>query len=363
MGVATKNLTRDKTRLGLSVTGVALAIMLILILNGFIAGIYRQVSAYLDHAPGSVAVLQAGSGGTGSVIPVTTAETVRRIDGVAKVVPVTSQWAVLDLRGTKQFVYVLGYDPGIGGGPWTLRAGRGAAADDEMVFDSVLADRRGIRLGDRVDLMGHSFTVVGLSAGTTSWMTSYLFVRNTAAENLFGAPGTISYLLVTPRDGVSTSQLRSRLGGIPGTEVQLKSEMIATAQRLNAGVFSVPLQLMAVIASLVGTLVVGLVVYSGTIERQREYGVLKAIGARNLVLYRVVATQALVAAVAGAAVGVGLAELAARLIMAVKPQFLIVIEPGSVLSALAIALGMAVLAALFPARLLAHLAPADVFRR
>ena len=39
MGVATRNLLRDKTRLGLSVTGVALAIMLILILNGFIAGI------------------------------------------------------------------------------------------------------------------------------------------------------------------------------------------------------------------------------------------------------------------------------------------------------------------------------------
>ena len=74
MGVAAKNLIRDKRpRLGLSVTGVALPIMLIMILNGFIAGIYRQVSAYLDHAPGSVAVLQAGSGGTGSVIPLATA--------------------------------------------------------------------------------------------------------------------------------------------------------------------------------------------------------------------------------------------------------------------------------------------------
>lgn len=363
MGVASKNLTRDKTRLGLSVTGVALAIMLILILNGFIAGIYRQVSAYLDHAPGSVAVLQAGSGGTGSVIPISTAGTVRRIEGVAKVVPVTSQWAVLDLRGTKQFVYVLGYDPVLGGGPWTLRTGHGAAADDEMVFDSVLAERRGVRVGDHVALMGRTFAVVGLSSGTTSWMTSYLFVRNSAAEKLFGAPGTVSYLLVTPKDGVSADQLKTRLSRIPGTEVQLKSEMIATAQRLNAGVFSVPLQLMAVIASLVGTLVVGLVVYSGTIERQREYGVLKAIGARNLVLYRVVATQALVAAIAGAALGVGLAGLAAQLIMAVKPQFLIVIEPGSVLLAMGIALGMAVFAALFPARLLARLAPADVFRR
>lgn len=363
MGVATRNLLRDKTRLGLSVTGVALAIMLILILNGFIAGIYKQVSAYLDHAPGSVAVLQAGSGGASSVIPATTADVVQRVNGVARVVPVTSQWAVLDLSGIKQFVYVLGYDPAIGGGPWRLRAGRGAAADDEMVFDGVLADRRGVSLGDKVALMGRTFTVVGLSEGTTSWMTSYLFVRNTAADKLFGAPGTVSYLLVTPKDGVSAEQLKARLRGIPGTEVQLKSEMIDTARRLNAGVFSVPLQLMAAIASLVGTLVVGLVVYSGTIERQREYGVLKAIGACNLVLYRVVAVQALVAAIAGAALGVALAGLAAQLIMALRPQFLVVIEPGSAVTALAFGLGMAVLAALVPARLLAHLAPADVFRR
>ena len=138
--------------------------------------------------------------------------------------------------------------------------------------------------------------------------------------------------------------------------------MIDTSRRLNAGVFSVPLQLMAIIASVVGTLVVGLVVYSGTIERQREYGVLKAIGARNLLLYRVVATQALVASVAGAVLGVVLAAVAAQLIMALRPQFLIVLEPGSVLTAMAIGLGMAILAALLPARMLAHLAPADVFR-
>ena len=310
-----------------------------------------------------MAVLQGGRGGASSVTPATTADVVRRVDGVARVVPVTSQWAVLDLSGTKQFVYVLGYDPAVGGGPWRLRSGRGAAADDEIVFDGVLADRRGVHVGDHVSLMGRPFTVVGLSDGTTSWMTSYLFVRNTAANKLFGAPGTVSYLLVTPRAGVSAQQLKARLTGIAGTEVQLKSEMIATQQRLNAGVFSVPLQLMAVIASLVGTLVVGLVVYSGTIERRREYGVLKAIGARNIVLYRLVAVQALVAAVAGVAVGVGLAALAAQLIMALRPQFLVVIEPASALMALGIGLGMAVVAALVPVRLLAHLAPADVFRR
>jgi putative ABC transport system permease protein len=114
---------------------------------------------------------------------------------------------------------------------------------------------------------------------------------------------------------------------------------------------------------LVGTLVVGLVIYTATIERRREYGVLKAIGAPNGLLYQVVAEQALIAAGAGVALGVGLAFAAARLIMALRPQFLLVYEPAVVVQALLAGLGMALLAALLPARALARLAPADVFRR
>jgi putative ABC transport system permease protein len=60
MKIAWRNLFKDKTRLALSIGGVALAVMLILLLNGFLNGMYSQVSAYLDHAPGSLVVAQDG---------------------------------------------------------------------------------------------------------------------------------------------------------------------------------------------------------------------------------------------------------------------------------------------------------------
>ena len=66
MNLAWRNLVQDKTRLGLSAAGVALAIMLILILTGFVSGMELQVSRYLDHAPGSVVLVQAGTRGTNS---------------------------------------------------------------------------------------------------------------------------------------------------------------------------------------------------------------------------------------------------------------------------------------------------------
>jgi hypothetical protein len=47
--LAFRNLWQQKFRLTLSVIGVALAMMLIILLNGFLSGIYTQVTAYLDN--------------------------------------------------------------------------------------------------------------------------------------------------------------------------------------------------------------------------------------------------------------------------------------------------------------------------
>lgn len=76
-----------------------------------------------------------------------------------------------------------------------------------------------------------------------------------------------------------------------------------------------------------------------------------------------VAVQALIASIAGGMLGVLLAFGAGRLIMVLRPQFLILVEPSTVLRTLAIGLGIALLAALAPARVIARLAPADAFRR
>jgi hypothetical protein len=49
--LARRNLLKDTMRLALSVTGVALAVMLILLLQGFLDGMYRQIAAYLEYTP------------------------------------------------------------------------------------------------------------------------------------------------------------------------------------------------------------------------------------------------------------------------------------------------------------------------
>ena len=199
MSLALVNLLQDRLRLTLSVAGVALAIMMVLILNGFLSGMLRQFASYLDHSPGSIVVAQDGVRnllGATSLLPRETETVVRKVEGVERAVPILSQFVILDLHDRKQPAYLVGYDPETGGGPWRLSEGREPGGDDELVFDTVLAQRHGIETGDRLEVMGRRFRVVGLSEETTSWMTSFFFMRKSAVESLLRTPDLTSFLLV-----------------------------------------------------------------------------------------------------------------------------------------------------------------------
>ena len=177
------------------------------------------------------------------------------------------------------------------------------------------------------------------------------------------APEATSFLLVTSKSDADQNYIIERLKRLSGVNVLTKKDMAANDLNLFAKVFSAPLRLMVAISFLVGTMIVGLVIYTATVERQREYGVIKAIGGRNRFLYRIVLTQAFFASIAGSTLGILMANGAAQWIMTVRPQFLIAFDPVDAGQALLAGLGMAMIAAIFPTRVVANLAPAEVFRK
>jgi putative ABC transport system permease protein len=364
MSLARRNLFQDKTRLALSIGGVALAVMLILVLKGFLTGMNRQITSYLDRSPGSIIVAEedvVNLLGATSLLPEGMDEKAERIRGVEEVTPILSQFIILELHEKKQPAYMVGYDPEMGGGPWQLVAGREPRSKKEIVFDRVLAERHNLTLGDQVEVMGQDFTIVGLSGGTTSWMTSFFFIRKQDAENLLLAQRDQLPVLQHPRR--RSGQNLKRLNDFSDVNALTKRQMAANDLKLFAKIFSAPLKLMVGIAFLVGTMIVGLIIYTATVERQREYGVIKAIGGKNRFLYQVVVTQALFASIAGSLLGILLANGTAQWIMSARPQFLIVFDLMDSGQALLAGLGMALIASIFPTRVVARLAPAEVFRK
>ena len=146
-------------------------------------------------------------------------------------------------------------------------------------------------------------------------------------------------------------------------EVLSKATVAANDIRLFAKVFSAPLKLMVSIAFAIGALIIGLIIYTATVERTQEYGVLKAIGTRNGYLYKIVSIQAVTSSFMGSMLGIGLASGIAQVIMAAQPQFLIEIKPQDILIVVPIGFAMAIIAGLLPIRMISGLSPAEVFRK
>lgn len=364
--LAWRNLLEDHTRLLISVGGVALSVFLVLLLGGFEQGMFRQITAYVDNTPADYYIGQEGAEnlqGATSIIPrEQTLARAREVEGIVSAAPVLAQYSVIELDGDKVTTFMIGYEPGSGGGPWRLSSGRGVEGADDVVLDTVLAHTYGLGLGDELDVMGRRLRVVGLSEGTTSWMLSLIFLRHDTAAALLQAPDATSFVLVgvDPGAGDVLGRLRS---AVPRTNILTRQELAANDVAYLGGIFAAPVRVMVVISLAVGALLVGLTIYSATVERMREYGVLKAVGMRNRALYGVVVRQAFGATVLGFVGGIALVLVVGGAIETQWPQFLVVVGRGSILTAAGGALAMALVAAVLPARYVGSLDPAEVFRR
>ena len=116
------------------------------------------------------------------------------------------------------------------------------------------------------------------------------------------------------------------------------------------------------IGFVVGGAVVALTTYTATVERAREFGVLKAVGASAGFLYRIVVHQSLIVGVLGSLLGIAAAAAGARLIKREVPEFITVLRLTDVIGVFVVALLMAVAASFVPVQRINRIDPAVVFR-
>ncbi len=365
--IASKTLLQDKLRFALSAGGVATSIMLVLLLFGMYRGVNRQITAYIDNTGGEVLIAQEGTRnflGARSLLPPGTEEAASQVEGVRDVVPIVSQYAVVDVGDRKEFSLIVGYDPARGGGPWDLDTGSASLREGKAIADYAVSRTRGLALGDSVEILGSSYEIAGLSKGTSSWMTGTFFLPFEDAAEILATEGRPSFLLVTLQPGTSPDEAVQRIEAqVSGVTASTRSQIDANDRLLYARILNGPMGFMVLVAFLIGTAVVGLTIYTATQERAREYGTLKAIGIRNRRLYGLVLRQALIATVVGSVLGVLLALAGALAIPALNPRFVIAIEPAALLVMAAVSLLMGSAASLVPARAVARIEPAIAFRR
>lgn len=358
--VARRNLLADWRRLIAGVLGVGLALMLVLLLDGLWQGIQQQASVYPNRVGADLFVTQRGVQdflGESSTIPAATTGVVRRTPGVAWADPVRGQFVVFDLHAQKVAAYVVGYLPGHRGGPWTLAEGRRPARSGEVAVDQALARRHGLRVGQRLEVGGTAFRIVGL-ARASAVMSGFVFMTHDASAALFRAPGTTSFVLVGARH---PSAVKKRLEN-QGLSVLTREQVAANDRKLYTRAMGSPIKLMLGVAFAVGALVVALTAYASVVEHRREYGIVKAIGATGWTIAGMVVRQTLALSAIGLVVGGALFLGGRILIETLRPQFSIALTSSGLLRAVGAALLMGLIAAAVPARRVAAAEPAVVYR-
>src|SRR3989344_6505494 len=108
--IAHRNLFQEKTRLIISVGGVAFSVALIMALTGLYQGWSNKIGEYISSVPADLWVMQAGSENmfhTPSVLPLSARSDIEKVSGVANVKPFSARRLAANSGGKTIDLYVV----------------------------------------------------------------------------------------------------------------------------------------------------------------------------------------------------------------------------------------------------------------
>ncbi len=412
--IARKNLFEDIPRFLVAQAGIMFAVSLITIQKGILDGFTHSTVRLINQSSADLWVANKRM----EYFELTSYMTVEELTQARKV-PGVERAEAISIQGTRWLapsgridnVRIYGLNPGSQlFANWDMSNGRISDLQTPytLITDKANLDQLGLnQVGATGEIASLPAKLVGISRDTQSMTSSpYVFTSlETANAYLFGGlsakvnckvaagdlqcvnefeskPKTsnkpvsfppprklnlsdpITYVLVKAAPGQNIQDLRQRLeSALPNTRAYTGPEMAdltSTYWRERTGVGFI-LGLGAAVGFVVGVVVVSQILYSSVSDHLKEFGTLKAMGASDWVIYRVITEQALWMAVLGylpsilLCMGLGVWTVATRGIM-------ILITPATAAGVFGITVVMCVGSALFAIQKVTHIDPAIVFK-
>lgn len=367
ISVAWRNTRSAKTRVMFSAAGVAVATLLLTFVLATYRGWNDGLGTYIDQTQADVWVAPLGSEGffTPAIVSRSFISSVQELPGVSEVHTLLYRPAKLRFDGQGFDTWVVGVPDGGPGGPVRMKEGNAKPTLGEIVLDDVQARLAGIEIGDQVDLAGSMLKVVGISKGGNVVFAQIAFISEAEARAEFRKavedaalpsipPGldpekSINLMLVKTAPGRAADVAAAVNKNVPGVNAFVTKDFADNSKRaLKQAILPILVVILA-LAFLVGTLVLGLTVYTSVLEKEREFGVLKAVGTPRLAILRVVLEQALVCSVLGFAAGLAVTFVAARIVAFAVPQFITSFYVADLVLVFGASIAMTVFASLVPA--------------
>jgi putative ABC transport system permease protein len=292
------------------------------------------------------------------------------VEGVEKVEKFNIQFVNWKLpSGSQEAVQIVGFDLESGmGGPWNLVAGSAEAlrGEDTVIIDELYKEKLGVTgIGHVAEIQGKRARVVGFTKAIRSFTTSpYVFTSFKNSQNYAQIqPDETLFLLVRAKAGADLEVVKSALKqAVQGVDVYTNPELRQRTQHYwlfstGAGITTL---MGAALGLLVGMVVVAQTIYASTVDHIREFGTLKAMGAGNSYVYKVIIQQALISAL----FGYGLAIIAGYFVagQSESGNAAILLPPEMAAGTLVLAAIMCVGASIISIRKATTIDPAMVFK-
>jgi putative ABC transport system permease protein len=359
--IARRNLLADKVKFLLALSGVTLAVVLILVVQSLYQGVRRDYASFIRSLPGDVWVAQRGIGGvtfSNSFLTESDAAEIASIQGVTAVNRLYGRLTSFQVDGEEQQFYVWALAPG---DILTPEEKRAIPEPGTIVIDRSLAKQAGVSRGDVLNYDGSEFAVADIGRVGNVLIAQFAFIHPDDYSRLFGRLGAANFLLVSLGPDATDGTMAEIAGKVAGTSVYTTDEFVGVAEEPVRDFLPI-IRVEMVISFIVGLALLSSTIYSATIERTREYGIMKALGASPMRLYRIVLSQSASIALLGFGAGVGLAFLFNRAAVDLVPEFVTYIRWQEVALTLGLAAFMTLAASFLPINRIARVDPASVFR-
>jgi len=354
------NLVYRPTRSLITMSAIALEVTMILLVVALFYGLLNgskesQASIGWDlmvTPPGSSALI----GLSGAPISVKVGGVLEKVPHVAVVAPVILWFT------QKPLEIVYGIDLGsyqkllprfqfLEGGPFQ--------GPYDAIVDDYFARMSHSKVGDSVEVVNHQFRICGIVPHGTGGRK---FIPLSTMQDLIGAEGRASAFYLKLDDPANGSLVTKSISEIPGMEkysVRSMAEYLSMMTPDNLPGFNLAIQIVIGVAVVVGFLVIFQSMYTAVMERTREIGILKSLGASKMYIVNVVVRETILLAIVGIIAGIILSLATRRIIMIEKPVMRLFWSETWVLRATAIALAGALAGALYPAVKAAQRDPID----
>ncbi|MDA8383394.1 MAG: ABC transporter permease [Betaproteobacteria bacterium] len=315
--LALKTLFHEKIRLAITLIGITVSAVLVLVQVAIYLGSMGNATAIIRHTDADLWVTSRNIQTFDFALPFSeeVIDRVRAMREVARAGKILLAYGNLKLPdGGLEQVQMIGYNPDTGlGAPWSMRVGRAVdvKGGNFMILDESAEPRLGrLSIGSNWELdfanKPQSFKLVGLSQGIRSFTTSPIVFMDYNALSAWmadvGWPGQTAFIVAKLRPGADASRVAAALRRVlPDNDVLTREGFIAKSVEywtIETGL-GMAFFLTALLATVIGGSIVGQTIYASTIEHLREFGTLKAIGARNGEIYQIIFSQAVIGAIAG----------------------------------------------------------------